>query len=409
MNVSRLPPERLAPLPYHRALCDCLQAEESALWQWFSSDQYSDELIESQKLELLKATVRLQPESYPQLYQLAEQARTALAISQPVRLYQGRSGKANAMLVFFDDEICIVLEGSWIERHSESEILAVLGHEMAHHKLYTEADGRYIIARRLLAWCQQQPDCPLPFAESYRRYQLFTEVYADMGSLVVTGQWQAAISNLIKMGTGVSQVSVEDYLAQADEVLAKHAKGSASHSHPELYLRTQLLHSLYQQLQQPDWQPDNWHRHAQALILGPLDVRSPDLLDQQRLSEATQHMIALILQQYTLPSDALEAMVEGYFPDTALAQTNPDESFKVLAALLTDCHAHTREYFCYLLLDFACADPDLQPESFTLALSLAQQLELYDAFEPVFRKELKKTKADVEKLLPASEPARHES
>jgi hypothetical protein len=78
-----------------------------------------------------------------------------------------------------------------------------------------------------------------------------------------------------------------------------------------------------------------------------------------------------------------------------------------LLALLAHCHEKTCEYFCYLLLDFACADPDLQPDSLTFALGLAQQLGMLNTFEPLLRKELKKKKAEVEKLMPPAIESTH--
>ena len=60
--------------------------------------------------------------------------------------------------------------------------------------------------------------------------------------------------------------------------------------------------------------------------------------------------------------------------------------------------AKLREYLCYVLLDFAKADPDLDEMPLAAALELSRQLELDAPFEKLAARELKMKIRDVRKL-----------
>jgi hypothetical protein len=57
-----------------------------------------------------------------------------------------------------------------------------------------------------------------------------------------------------------------------------------------------------------------------------------------------------------------------------------------------------REYFCYLLLDFVTADPELEDMPLVAALDLSRQLEMDAQFEKFAARELKMKIRDVRKL-----------
>ena len=57
-----------------------------------------------------------------------------------------------------------------------------------------------------------------------------------------------------------------------------------------------------------------------------------------------------------------------------------------------------REYFCFLLLDFATADPELDDLPLAAALELSRQLALDEQFEKLAARELKMKIRDVRKL-----------
>lgn len=397
MNEVASIPETAAldPLQYHRDVCTHLKTHERGLWDWFASDTFSEKHVEHLRLELLKSTFRLTPESNAPLYQAAEEACRSLDIPHAVTLYQGQSAsdELNAELWFVPNELIIVLRGDITSKLDANELLAVLSHESAHHKLYSIDNGKYHTAMRLLSWCIRQPDCSIPFYETCRRYQLFTEIYADLGALAVTGHWKSAISSLIKVNTGLKEVVVEDYLAQANEVLALSGDASKGVSHPETYMRTKFLHAA-----ETD---DAWYENNAQLITGKLDSVSLDLLDQTRLSEATKSLIDAVTQHPCMRTDALESLAQQYFPNYSWADTAPD--LVELETLLTQSTDKTVEYLCFVLLDFATADQELKPVSMIITLQLAESLGVYTAYEKLLRKELKQKKDDVKTLLKDAE------
>ena len=57
-----------------------------------------------------------------------------------------------------------------------------------------------------------------------------------------------------------------------------------------------------------------------------------------------------------------------------------------------------REYFSYILLDFARADPDLDEMPLAAALKLSRQLEFDAQFEKLAAKELKLRVRDVRRI-----------
>jgi len=390
-DIEQASEQDLAGLKYQSDICEHLKTHEKGLWDWFSSDRFSEQYVEHQKLELLKSTFRLSQQSNARLYQIAEKACEALGINCDVTLYQGQAAGdgLNAELLFLPEDIAIILRGDILAKLDEDELLAVLAHETAHHKLYTIDNGQYFTAMRVLSWCGSQPDCPIPFYETARRYQLFTEIYADLGSLHVTGQWQATISSLIKVTTGLSDVVVDDYLSQADEVLDKSDAGSQGSSHPETYMRAKVL-SMAEEGGQ-------WYQDTAALVLGKLDVVSLDLLDQISLSKASKTLIALVTEQPCMRTETLEAMAQQYFPKYEWTEISParDE----LISVIESSKDKTLEYLSYILLDFATADPELEPVSAVIAFQLAQALNLDSIFEPILRRELKQTKGDIKNLL----------
>lgn len=72
--------------------------------------------------------------------------------------------------------------------------------------------------------------------------------------------------------------------------------------------------------------------------------------------------------------------------------------------------ARLREYFCYVLLDFAKVDPDLDDMPLAATLQLSQQLELDAQFEKLAAKELglkvrdvRKTKEQAAEMLAKAE------
>lgn len=393
----------LAPLSYHQAIADHLAKHERGLWAWFSSDDFSKKHASSLKLELLKSTYRLDPEEHQTIYRLAHQAMQALEIDLPLTIYQSESasGSPNAALYYMKDELVVLLMGTVSELLNEEEMLALLGHELAHHKLYSVENERYFTAARLLDWCSGQRTCAASFAETQRLYQLYTEVYADLGALEATGNRDAVISCLVKVATGMKKVSTAAYLKQADEVLDQIRAGSEGVSHPETFIRAKFL-------EKAEHQPDDWAQLA-ALIEGELDAKRLDVRGQITLTEMTHKLIETFVADEAGRADEVLALARRYFPkfdwsDQPMERAKALAQAKEFGRALGDCGvlgsrgAGVRIYLSFVLLDLAACDPDGGDVALGWSLLLSEQAGFLKNYEPLARKELKRKKADLLKL-----------
>jgi hypothetical protein len=88
------------------------------------------------------------------------------------------------------------------------------------------------------------------------------------------------------------------------------------------------------------------------------------------------------------------AHARAFFPDFSPASV-PDES---IAAELHSNDASTREYLCYLLLDFSMVDRDLEDVPLAAAMEWSKRLELVDQFDKLAIKELGIGKRQLTKL-----------
>src|SRR5262245_28369701 len=228
----------LEPLPYHVALRDYLKLRERDLWNWFASAQAQADYTEHLRTELLKSTYRLDSQSHPALYQCVELARQRLQLQIPVTLYQAQnSPQANAALFFMPAEAHIVFSGPVLTLLNMEEVQSVIGHELAHYHLWCRDNGEYHIADRLLQAVAQDPRSARTHEQTARMFQLYTEIFADRGSLRVAGNLHSVIAGLVKIETGFSQVSAPAYLKQAEEVFARGVASTEGISHPESFIR----------------------------------------------------------------------------------------------------------------------------------------------------------------------------
>jgi hypothetical protein len=387
---------KLGALPYHTAVASHLRGGESALWAWFESDQVSASYSERVKLELLKSTYRLTRTDRPDLYASAEIATERLGVDLPVTIYQRQGGadSPNAALIFLPDEVAVMLMGNIGELLNEAEMLALLGHEIAHHRLYTMDGGQYFTAARLLGWCVDQPGCDASFAETDRLFQLHTEIFADMGALHVTGDRDAVIASLIKVTTGLKSVTPSSYLKQAEEILEQYKQGSEGLSHPELFIRAKALDLLAAD-------PPGIGQ-TELLVRGPIDAKRLDLLGQQALSALSRKLVDRLLTPAFMRNDFTLNLAERYFPGYGESDAEPVEGdnteAKALKAEVTATAKSCHDYFAYLLLDFATVDPECGDAHLAWSLDLATQIGIFPVYEPIARKELKRKKDELLKL-----------
>jgi predicted SprT family Zn-dependent metalloprotease len=215
------PENILEPLPYHVELRDYLKSDERELWNWFASAQAKADYTENLRLELLKSTYRLEAEGHPELYQSLNEAKARLQLDFPVTLHQAQnSPQINAALFYIPGQGHIVFSGPVFTLLNAEELKSVIGHQLAHYHLWERDSGEFQIADRLMHAVASDPRASASHEQTARRYQLYTEIFADRGSFRVTGDANPVVASLVKIQTGLSQVSAASYLKQAEEIFA---------------------------------------------------------------------------------------------------------------------------------------------------------------------------------------------
>jgi hypothetical protein len=384
-------PALLEPLPYHREVRDYLKANEPELWQWFTSARAKESYAEELRLELLKTTYRLTADLHPELYQAAANASVALGVEIGITLYQSQSPSQlpNASIYHLPDEAHIVLSGPISTLLTPPELMSVLAHELAHHRLWRAEDEEFLIADRLLEAVAQDPRADPAQVETARRYRLHTEIYADRGAAHVVQNVPVVVAALVKSMTGLSSVSGESYLAQAEEVLATGKATSQAHSHPELYLRAHALSLWVKAGSAADFK-------VAALIADDTTLIGMDLLAQQRIHQLTRRFLRELLRPKWFQTEATLAQARLFFPDFAPNQA-PDGAIRTE---LEQAGSLVNEFFVFVLLDFARVDRALEDTPLALTLRWAEELGIAGAYEKLVTKELKVTTRELSKLKP---------
>lgn len=365
----------LQPLEFHVSLASTLEQHEPGLWRWFASDDYGKKYSENVKLELLRATYRLPRESHEKLYAIAAEVAHVLGVTVPLTLYQSQgSGTLNAGLVFAATEAHVVLQGPVMDTLNEAEVRALFGHELAHHKLWTEAGGRFHTADVLIEHVARQPGCAPSHLQSALRFRRWTELYADRGALIAADELDAALGCLVKMSTGLRAVDPKAYLAQANEALAAKDTSSRGLTHPEEFIRA--------------WALAHWHgggepQQLTTIVDGPWELETLDLVQQVSLTDATRRLIAAALAPPFMRSEATLAHARRFFPEAGF--DGPQSSLQGLPR----GGGSLDEYYAYLLLDLALADADLEDRGLAHVAELGRRLGLEEVLPKLARKELR--------------------
>jgi hypothetical protein len=319
--------------------------------------------------DLLKETYRLDADAHPELHEHCRVVTDRLGLRVPVTLYQAGNATMNAGLFYLPGEAHVVLYGAVLERLKGDELQALLGHELAHHLLWSMEDGIYHAADRVLNTNVSDPVAARAHVMSAHYYRLYTECFADRGSAIACASLEPAITTLVKVQTGVASVSAASYLRQVDEVLGSGKVAPAEHSHPEIFVRARAL-KLWTE---GDAETDHW---LTKTLQGPLDVGSLDVLGQIRLTELTRRVLGEVLRPKCMRSESLLAQARKYFPDFKTA-----EGADATLAADIDAAPGAHEYFAAVLLDFAIADRELEEIPLAAATLVARRLGLDETFE----------------------------
>lgn len=398
----------LEPLPYHRDIALFLETEEPELWQFFAEPTAREDAAAELLDQLLRTTYRLDPAAQPEIFRVAQEARERLALETPFALYQAEGEtNANAAIVQSNDTVHIVFSGPLLRLLQPLELQSVIGHEFAHSLLWQKEGGRFLIAERILTNLAADPRSGVAYHQSARLFDLHTEVFADRGSLVASGDLETSVAGLVKVVTGFDQVSGAGYLSQAAEIFSKSTDlRSAETSHPETFIRAFALKLWRDVLAEAPAAADPEVEARIGKLLLPADgLENLDLLAQGELTRLTSRFLEDLLFPRILHSEAILGHARSFFPEFVPAPHTPAKT-AILRAALNTLGQERLEYFCYLLLDFALIDPDLERLPLAAAFEASRRLGFAEAFEKILRKELQlkkralhKLKAEVDALL----------
>jgi hypothetical protein len=368
MDTPNADSRTLAPLPYHTAVVDYLRRHEPDVWRWASERLSDEEQREALRAALLRDTYRIDPQAHPEVHAQLASAMARLGIDAPATLYQSPGQEMNAALLYVPGEVHILVQGPLLERMTGPELLAVFGHELAHYLLWSREDGILLAAERILHDAVASGQASASQRETWRRYALHTEVFADRGGAIAAGDVAPAVAALVKVQTGIGTVDAAAYLRQAAEVEASEQGASGAGTHPETFIRARALALWWEGAPEcTAW--------LETRLQGPLMLEHLDLPGQARLQALTRGFLAHYLHGADFAGEAVLARVRMLFPDWQAdePQAGP-EQFGPAAA-----HDCVRAYLNALMLDLALLDPDTRDAALLRAGQLAQALGSFDA------------------------------
>ncbi|WP_260596767.1 M48 family metalloprotease [Sphingomonas endolithica] len=384
-DESQSPPA-LEPLAYHRLIVEHLRENEPEIWAWGCSHQTRDEQVQEMRSYLLRETYRIDAAAHPHVHEDCAAVLAKLGLDAPATLYQASDGAMNAALCFVPGEIHLLFHGPVLEKLSRDERIALLGHELAHYRLWSIEDGAFYAATTILDHALAYPGAAPSHVETARLYRLHTELYADRGSAVATGAPDPAIATLVKTMTGLTAVDPQAYLRQAAEAESD-ARGSQGDTHPEIFLRAQALDKWWR----GDAETDAW---IEQRIRGPLSIAALDLPRQHEATSITRRFLTRLSADPAADAEATGNLIRRFFPDW-----RADEEAIEDAALAGRIDGPFRDYLVALSLDVAMADPDGRDAMLTAGARLAASYDGESAFRAALKRDLKMTKAAIERVF----------
>lgn len=374
----------LKPLDYHVSVVDYLRRHEPEVWKWAGERCTHSEQIESLRTALLKDTYRIDGEAHSDINRALSLAMERLGIQVPATLYQS-PGEMNAALIYVPGEVHIILQGSLLDRLVGDELLAVFGHELSHYLLWSRDEASFLIADRVLNDALAASE-HASHRETYRRYVLHTELFADRGSAIAAGGVAPAVSALVKLSTGMGTVDPASYLRQAAEIDSRETSNSEALSHPETFIRARALALWWDNVPDlPDW--------IASRLLGRPSLERLDLLGQLRMQQDTRGFLAHFLAGTGLASDAVLAQVRMMFPDWH--DNEPTLGVDHFGPQYVD--DSVRAYLNALMMDLALADPDQREVALLHVGKIAQALGSFESLQQNLRRDAGFGKREMDK------------
>jgi hypothetical protein len=389
------------PLPYHLKVCEHFKAQKKT-WDFFASSQTREEQLNGFKLELLKNSYKFDRVADSKLYEKVELAKTKLGLDQlTVHLYQQEfANEINASIVYLDREAHIVFSGRVTGLLDDEEVLAVLGHELTHIKLYNLMEGDLEIADRIITAIANNYNSEPAYYETARLFRLYSEIFCDRGAYTVVGNTAPVITTLVKIATGLEKVSAESYVRQAEEIFnAEKRLRSATISHPENFIRARAIHL--------------WHNNKEEaedeivkMIEGISSLDQLDILKQKELSALTKEYLQLFLKPKWFQTVLVLSQAKRFFSDFRIEENIflKDQIKDKIANL----DISLKEYLAFILLDFVLVDPALELVPFGWAFQFGEDVGIKETFDDVVKREFKYSDKKLQQHKQGSLEAYHE-
>ncbi len=370
----------LTLLSYHQKVLDHFK-QQSKTWSFFSASQNKEEQLNQYQTELLKNTYKFDPEKDAFIYEKVAKAKEQLGLSNVVHVYQAQyTEELNASVSFINNEVHIVFSGKIIELLDEEELLTVIAHELSHIKLYTMHGGDLEVTARIITAIANNYDSEVSYIETARLFRLYMEIFCDRGAYLVQGSVGPVITTLLKLATNLKQVNAETYLKQAEEIFSadQHTK-AATVSHPENFIRARAIQLWHEK-------KDAAEEEIIRMIEGIMDIDALDIFKQKELTAFTRQFLQLYLKPNWYRSTLVVSQAKQYFIDfTWDEKIILDEDF---LSHMEKAHDSVKNYFGYVLLDFALLDGTLEEVPFGWAFQFAEDIFLKDTFDAIVKKEL---------------------
>jgi len=377
-------------LPYQRALRDFLKTADPAVWDWFARERRSAKHADNVRFELLKSTYRLERETQPGLYDAAEEVAAAFQITAPLTIYQAQSPEGhNASLAYVSGEVHLVLHGPICERLTPLETRGLVGHELGHYCLWSGWNGELLATADMLLAYLNDPHVHPAHLASHRLFQLYNEIYCDRCALLATGDVNTVVAMLVKVTSGVGDVSAEAYLRQAEEIFARADASTEGLTHPEAFIRARAVHLWAEQ-------GVACNETIARMIEGRPGIDALDLLEQTRVARCTRQIFDLLLRHPWFRTELVLAHAQLFFPDYEPTRKPIDEG--QLAREIRVEPDSLRDYYCFILLDLLSADRDQDEPAVAAVLLVAERIGVKSRFIELSRQELKLRKTQLERV-----------
>ncbi len=382
---------QLLPLSYHLNVRDHFK-QYPKTWNFFAAMEHKKEQLQTFKTELLKNTYQFFPENDKRIFDAVAIAKEKLELpALPVTVYQSQfTDELNAQVIYLDNHAHIVFSGPILKLLDDAELLAVIAHELTHIKLFSLENGELEIADRIITSIANDLQSETAYYQTARFFKLYTEIFCDRGAYIVCGSINPIIASLVKISTGLEQVSAANYLQQANEIFNRETINSQGVSHPENFIRAKAI-DLWAKAE------TDVENIITKIIESSPDLDALDIFQQQKLTQLTKKIVDILLQQKWMQSSTNLALARHYFDKFALQETT--FSTDALSLQIQDLHPTIKEYCSYILYDFASADTDLEQIPLGFCHHLSEALSLKTTFENVLKKEYKLSQKKLEQLL----------